>query len=333
MMEFNASYNGQRFLFIVSPFENETEEEAYLISFMMPSDAKTPITNTLVIGVIFIIIGFAIAKLIANSIAKPLKELEDYTVKIAMKDWSDPLEVDREDELGRLGMAMNEMQYALKHAEQEEKMFLQSISHDLKTPVMVIMSYAEAIRDGIYMGTLEDTADTIKREAMRLERKIKQILYLNSLDFMLNHEKDITTFNLNELVNEIAEKFQVMESSFDWHLMLDMTLEEMNFTGNREKLCVAIENIVDNQMRYAESKIEISLRKDGEWAEIEIYNDGPHIDQNNIGKIFDNFYKDKKGNFGLGLAITKKIVDYHEGEVVALNRTVGVGFVVRVRCD
>ena len=214
---------------------------------------------------------------------------------------------------------MNNMQVALKHAEEEEKQFLQSISHDLKTPVMVIMSYAEAITEGIYMGTLEDTADTIKKEAIRLEKKIKQILYLNSLEFILQHEKETTPFRLDILVEELASKFRYLNQNFNWNFEMD----EVSVSGNRDKLYVAIENIVENQMRFAESKVDFNLCLEGQHAILEIYNDGPQIDSDKVSRIFDYLYKDKKGNFGLGLAITKKIVDHHEGEISAVNRDDG----------
>jgi two-component system, OmpR family, sensor histidine kinase CssS len=62
---------------------------------------------------------------------------------------------------------------------------------------------------------------------------------------------------------------------------------------------------------------------------IEIYNDGPKIKDEHIGKIFDNFYKDKTGNFGLGLAISKKIVDFYKGNISAVNRDKGVSFIIK----
>jgi len=121
---------------------------------------------------VFIGIGFVTAKVVANYISKPLKELEDYTVRIAQKDWKTPIDIKNEDEIGRLADSMNRMQRELKRADEEEKMFLQSISHDLKTPVMVIMSHAEAIIDGIFVKSSEENAEIIRDEAIRLKIKL-----------------------------------------------------------------------------------------------------------------------------------------------------------------
>ena len=153
-----------------------------------------------IIGMVFIGIGFLTAKVVANRISKPLKELEDYTVRIAHKDWKRPIEVKSEDEIGRLASSMNFMQEELKRADSEEKMFLQSISHDLKTPVMVIMSHAEAIIDGVYAESMEKNAEIIRDEALRLERKINHLLYLNTLSYVLENDVNTVKVNLKSLL-------------------------------------------------------------------------------------------------------------------------------------
>lgn len=167
---------------------------------------------------------------------------------------------------------------------------MKSISHDLKTPAMVIMSHAEAIIDGVYIDSIEKTAEIIKNEAISLEKKIKQLLYLNTLDYVL----------------------------------------ENNTEGGEVKLQVAIENIVENGLRYAKEKICITVKQEGSFVNLDIYNDGPNIEQKHITHIFDNLYKDKTGNFGLGLAITKKIIDFYNGEIEALNREKGVSFIIKL---
>jgi len=70
---------------------------------------------------------------VANRISKPLKGLEDFTIKIVQKNWKEPIKVTSEDEIGRLAQSMNLMQQELRQADEEGKKFLQSISHDLKT--------------------------------------------------------------------------------------------------------------------------------------------------------------------------------------------------------
>ena len=109
-----------------------------------------------------------------------------------------------------------------------------------------------------------------------------------------------------------------------------MDINEIFVQAKEDKIQVAIENILENGLRYVEQKICVSLKAEGLFAVLEIYNDGPNIDNAHIGHIFDNFYKDKTGNFGLGLAISKKIIDFYNGEVIAINRDKGVSFIIRL---
>ena len=91
----------------------------------------------------------------------------------------------------------------------------------------------------------------------------------------------------------------------------------------------SIENVLDNALRYAKEKIGVTLKVQNGFVVLEIYNDGDNIKSKNIERIFDNLYKDKTGNFGLGLAISKKIIDFYHGEIEAINREVGVSFIIK----
>ena len=320
--QFTEYYKNMKFIFLISSIDSG---KTYLISYVPHMKDNDLLYTIIIIGTGFIIIGFFTAKVVAAYISKPLKELEDYTIRIAHKDWKEPMKVKSEDEIGRLVEAMNRMQQELKHADEEEKMFLQSISHDLKTPVMVIMSHAEAIIEGVYIDSVEKTAEIIRDESISLEKKIKQMLYLNTLDYVLANNDENVEINLRELMLHMINRFEVVNSNIQW----DLNMEDLLIRGNMDKIKISIENILDNALRYAESTIAVTLKKDGDYAKLDIYNDGPKIDDKHIGRIFDNFYKDKTGNFGLGLAISKKIVSFYKGEIKAHNRANGVSFIIK----
>lgn len=323
--QFKEKFGSMEFIFIVSSIDNDATGKTYLVSYMPDMQDNTLLYSVLIIGIIFVAIGFVTAKVVANYISKPLKELEGYTLRIAQKDWREPIEVKSDDEIGRLVSAMNLMQKELKKTDEEEKMFLQSISHDLKTPVMVIMSHAEAIIDGVYIESVEKTAEIIKNESISLEKKIKQLLYLNTLSYVLENNNENDEFSLNELLLHVINRLEIVKSEIEWNLDID----KMSIKGNVEKIQVAIENILDNGLRYAKERISVTLKKEDSFAVLEIYNDGPNINQENLQRIFDNLYKDKTGNFGLGLAISKKIIDFYNGEIKAVNRNKGVSFIIK----
>ena len=319
------SYNNTKFIFFISSIKYGISGTSYLISYVPEKQDSRLLYMVLGIGVLFIAIGFLCAKLVANYISKPLKELENYTIRISHKDWEEPINVKNEDEIGRLASSMNMMRKELKRGDEEEKLFLQSISHDLKTPIMVIMSHAEAIIDGVYVESVEQNAQIIRDEALRLEKKVKQMLYLNTLDYVLENNFENIEINMHRLLYHITNRFEVVNSNIQW----DLNIGEAIITGNADKIQVSIENILDNSLRYAKGKISVTLKKVDNFVVVEIYNDGPNIPEEHLSHIFDNFYKDKTGKFGLGLAICKKIINYYNGEIEVTNRDVGVSFSIR----
>lgn len=323
---FKKSYKNTEYLFIISSFQASNSEQSYLISYMPNNHDNTFLYTVLIISVLFVGIGFFAAKFVANYISKPLQELEIYATRISHKDWTHPIQMESNDEIGRLANAMISMQRELKRADEEEKMFLQSISHDLKTPVAIILSHAQSIIDGIYIESTEHTAEIIKEESLRLEKKIKQLLYLNTLDYLLINQTERSCFSLDELLLNLVSRFQTMNSNITW----EYNLADIMVTGCEEKLQIAIENILDNALRYADKLIHLSLKKEENSIILEIYNDGSKINESSVERIFDNLYKDKTGNFGLGLAITKKILNFHNGQIYALNKEGGVSFIIEL---
>ena len=81
---------------------------------------------------------------------------------------------------------------------------------------MVIMSYAQAIMDGMYVDSTENTALIIKKEAIRLEKKIKQILYLNTLDYVLENEQEYEEVYLDKLLTYLVHNFEQMNLNLNW---------------------------------------------------------------------------------------------------------------------
>ncbi|APM38729.1 sensor histidine kinase [Clostridium kluyveri] len=323
--QFKEYYNNRKFFFIISSIKNQQSGKSYLITYMPYFADNSILYNVIIIGIIFIIIAFFTSKLVASYISRPLKELENYTRRISNKQWGEPIKVKSNDEIGSLADSMNVMQKKLKYADENEKLFLQSISHDLKTPVMVIMGHAEAIIDGIYIDSVEKTAEIIRDEALNLEKRIKEILYFNTLEYMLENNVENESVDLGQIVNNMIDRFNVLKNDIHWELDIHKSL----IWGDMEKIQVSIENILDNALRYAKTTINISLKDENGFSTLEIYNDGNSIKNEDMKHIFDNMYKDKTGNFGMGLAISKKIIDFYGGDIKAVNREKGVSFIIK----
>jgi two-component system sensor histidine kinase CssS len=265
----------------------------------------------IIAGLLIILFSVPNAILLANNISKPLRLLEGYTKRIANKEWDSELHIKRYDEVGRLAESMQEMKEALRMVDEEERKFLQSISQDLKTPVMIITSYAQAIIDGMYEGTPEEPSRIIKAEAVRLEKKIKQILYLNTLDYMLGYDKRDKDVRLDKLLAYLVVNFQSVNVELAWDVQIRH--KPALISGNPDRIRVSIENVLENQLRYARNKVSVTLNDAGSCWEIEIINDGPLLSKEELNQLFLSMYKGEKGNFGLGLNITSKIVEFYGG--------------------
>jgi two-component system sensor histidine kinase CssS len=256
--------------------------------------------------------------------------MEEHVRRIANREWYEPLECDRNDEIGLLGKSIERMRERLVYQNEAQQSFLQYISHELKTPVMVIRSYAQAIADGVFpRGGLEGSINVIDEEASHLEKRIKDLLYLTKLDYIFTLEPRFETINIDELIDNIVELLRWQRPELEWNL----DTKELTIIGDIEQWKIALENILDNQIRYAQSKICIKVSEDIDEQNsilIKIGNDGPPIEAGLFDKLFVKYEHGYKGQFGLGLAIVGQIAAHHNAKVWAANETAGVYFYIQI---
>ena len=147
----------------------ETGDEA-MVFFVSPPTHDLVTKEMLIFLVASILIAFITSKLIANSIARQVKQLDQFAEEIARRNWDAPVPKTEQDEIGLLAHSLEKMRDALHVAEERDRQFLQSTSHDLKTPVMVIKGYAQAIIDGVDVAQEQSKAKVIRDEAEKLEK-------------------------------------------------------------------------------------------------------------------------------------------------------------------
>lgn len=300
----------------------ENEDQTYLISFMSSNYSKSLINSirNRIIYFQFAFLGFvAIVIMIwVLSLIHPLKRIKVYVEGITQgKDMT--LNLDRKDEIGVVGRAIVDMNAELaKQAHIKEEM-IHNISHDLKTPIALIKTYGQSVKDDIYpYGDKNASMDVILENAERLEHKVQDLLYLNRLDYLGGEKKPETPFAMKELIEHIVLQMDALST-----IHLETELADVTFIGSEEHWRVAIENIIDNACRYARSLIRIELKEDY----LAIYNDGEAIDAALINDLFSPYVKGVNGQFGLGLAIVHKIATMYGYKVYARNETVGVSFI------
>lgn len=266
-----------------------------------------------------IIISIIVAKVMSNKISKPIIMLEKKVRKMSNKQWIQDLEIERKDEIGKLTYSIVKMHKNLERLDKEEEFFLQSLSHELKTPIMILKNYCQALHDGIYInGSFDSTIDVIEEEINTLDKRIKKLLYVSSLEYILEKDKSLEIINLKSLLLNLTNRICSPYEKLD----LILELEEFYTYGIKEKLEIAVENIIENCVRYAESFIKISMKEDSKNSNIliEISNDGDPIPEETLNHLFEKFHKGRDGNFGLGLFIAKKVIEHHHGTITAENK-------------
>ncbi len=334
--EYSSSIEDEKVFYVISK-ANLLGKDSFLISYMSDS-YREDLVNTLfkrlfIVVILLLLFSFIPATVLSRYISKPLVDLEKRVEKLSRNNWTEAVNLNRNDEIGKLGASVENLRLQLIRQDEAERNFLQHISHELKTPVMVIRSFAESIRDGIYpKGDLISSVDTIDSEAERLEKKIKNILYLNKLDYMSSQNLDKETFSLEDLILDTLERFslyKVPQGNLNPDLNIDLNIEDISIHGDKEQWKILLENLIDNSLRYAENTIKISLKKEAS-IRLSIYNDGPPIEDDILDRLFDQFNKGYRGEFGLGLAIVKKITDNHDSSIYAINQDKGVSFYIEI---
>jgi len=309
-------------------------DEIFLVSYMRDSYREDLVQTLfkkllLIMSLVFLLSWFPALGL-AKYLSNPLVALEKRVKKLADRDWQEPVLLQRKDEIGSLGESIEQLRKQLIQQDEIQQSFLQHVSHELKTPVMVIRSYVQSILDGIYpKGDLTSTVQVIEEEAKRLEKLIRNLLYLTKLDYLATHQTEGEVFDLSELVREVIEKMRWLRSELDWLLNLSPT----KIKGDMQQWQVALENLFDNQIRHAEEQITVSLScpsNSDKNALLHIWNDGPLVEKEVMKTLFQKFKKGPNGEFGLGLAVVQRVAALHNAKIWAVNEEKGVSFYLEI---
>lgn len=225
-------------------------------------------------------------------------------------------------EIITLEKALEDMRISLKDQEEYRNQMYQNISHDFKTPLTVIKSYIEAIEDNAL--DINEGLKVIDEQTNKLEEKVHSLLYLNKLDYIKDLEnKNLEEIDIEGIIKSSIEKFKFRRK--DLYFSYSIT-KASKFYGTYDFWETIVDNILNNFLRYAKKEIKITVNKN----KIIFYNDGQHIDDNLLDSLFVPFRKGMKGEFGLGLSIVKKTLNYMSYDIdVKNNKKGGVSFIIK----
>lgn len=246
-----------------------------------------------------------------------IQRLEKHIINLPNTDYQEEYSDDGNDELAELARSIETMRKQILTNEKTKQEMLQNISHDIKTPIGVIKSYAEAMQDN---HCLDTGPDIIVKQSDILYNKTQQLITYNKLSY-LTHDKEFEDVNMKRLIESVVKNLSITRPEIKFTL----DLEAVYFKGYSDNYVVVIENLVDNALRYAKTEIKITLREN----KIKIYNDGEHIEQKFIDEGFKAYEKGAKGKFGLGMSIVVKTLNFFDYELKVKNEEVGVLFTIK----
>jgi len=202
--------------------------------------------------------------------------------------------------------------------------FVANVSHELKTPLTTIKSYAETLLTGALES--RDIAGSfitvIAEEADRMDRLVKDLLTLSQLDYQ-RHDLQCRPVLLDELVIDVLEKLSFSACQRGVRFGTDFSEEVPLVMANPDKVEQVLVNIIANSIKYAHEngEVVISIHVSESTVRVGIKDDGPGIPSEDQPRIFERFYRVDKarsrelGGTGLGLAIAKQLVEAHGGTI------------------
>ncbi|WP_183148141.1 ATP-binding protein [Chryseobacterium nematophagum] len=286
-------------------------------------------------------IGTASAKILIEGVTK-----ED---KISLKEVLNILEESKEnitlnkklteqsEELQKLSDDLRTANENLIIKDQQKDDFLDSVAHELRTPITAIRSAGEILADDddIPLEIKKEFLNNIITESDRLSEIINDILYLDRLqhgEIALHIKQNNILETYKKAVNPLLHLIQQKNI----HLSEVNILNHFLFEYDEARMIQLFQNILGNALKFTDEQgtIQTKLAEKEEYLIIKIFNTGKHIPEEDLEMIFDKFYQSKNQNIikptgsGLGLAISKKIIQAHGGTIQAENNGLGVTFII-----
>jgi len=286
------------------------------------------------------IVGLIIALLIipvSRFITDRVEQLKQSALRIAEGDLSHRAAVKSKDEIGELAQAFNHMTDKLERMITSSKELTANVSHELRTPLTRIGIAEELLREKLEKENLKEYErhlDDIREDISELDRLTGRILELSRLDIQESPLK-FERLNPSDLVNDLLERLKPVMEHKGLRVQTDLS-SDSPWMGDREALRLALSNILDNAAKFTPPKGDIIVKMNSRqgFLEISVTNSFEKLAEEDLTRIFDPFHRtgrSKATGSGLGLTITKKIIERHGGKIEAFNSPEGLEIRIRLR--
>jgi len=309
------------------------------------------------VGILAVITGCLITLLITRKVTRPILQLAQISERMKDLDFEVKYDGKEKNEIGVLGRHINELSDALEQTiselktannelqndiEKKEKIdtmrreFLSNVSHELKTPIALIMGYAEGLKVDVNEDaeSREFYCDVIMDEAGKMNLMVKKLMTLNQLEFG-NETVVMERFDIVELIRNYLRSSDILIQQSEATIVFDEE-KPIYVWGDEFKVEEVFMNYFTNALNHAafEKKIVVSVDRieDQNKVRIRVFNTGEQIPEESLPHLWDKFYKVDKartreyGGSGVGLSIVKAIMESLNQEYGVSNKDDGVEF-------
>lgn len=296
---------------------------------MNPIKYNRQVYTALGISVIaFLVLFFLLMRPITNYI----KQIEQGIGRIVKKDWTYTIPVKGKNELSSLATNINWMTQQLRErfeherkVEQSKNELITNLSHDLRTPLTSIIGYLQLVKDDRYKSKVEldEYVDTTYRLSQKLKQLLDELFEYTKLS-LPDVEMHVQEIDLVGLLHQLVGEYEPIFEMKGYQVQLHLPANSVPLHIDVEKMVRVYDNLLSNAEKYSQGKdIEVKIHETKQEVITSISNITHHISPENVKQLFHRFYRgdearsSKVAGSGLGLSISKRIVELHKGRIWA----------------
>ncbi len=277
-------------------------------------------TQLATVSLISMLLALLLAYFIARRLSKPIEKITYSAQKLEKGDYGIAFDSDSYLEISELAQTLNRTSKELSKTEELRKDLISNISHDLRTPLTIIKSYAEMIRD--ISGSNEEKRNqhtgVIVDETNRLSTLVSDLLDLSKIQSG-TAEMNKAPFDINDTASAIMSAFNIYEENDGYKLFSDFNATR-NALGDRRRIEQVIYNLIANAINYTgeDKRVFVSTKDVGNSVRFCVKDTGKGIAKDELERVWDKYYKSAKTHTrqavgtGIGLSIVKNILTAHE---------------------
>ena len=274
-------------------------------------------------ALVAVVLAFLMGSLASRSLTRPIRRITSTAAQIRGGDLTARTGLTGDDEIGRLGETFDSMATTLERDIKFEHRLTSDVAHELRTPLMAMLVTVEAMQDGVLPAD-DEHFETVASEVRRLSRLVDAMLHLSRIENGKRQLK-IESTDVVHLVRSLVSVQHQLFHERGLHLRFDdkTTRHEVFADIDPDLIREAITNLMSNAMRYTphDGWVVVSVDTERKDVLVSVRDTGVGIAEEEIPKVFARFWRSEAsreraaGGLGVGLAITKEIVDQHNGTI------------------